>query len=391
MQRVARRVRATAVGLILAIGLSACASDGSPGAVVAPGPSDDGTIDARISLDDLCRARFGTIEPVEDVLVGLMTDSGSVDDGTFNQSAYEGVLAGHRCFGFDTTYVATGSVDDYALHLETLIDQGTDVVVTVGFLMADVTRAAAVAHPDVTFIGIDQDATPPLGNYAGLTFRDDQAGFLAGVAAGLQSPTGRLAVVGGIESVPAVADMVAGFERGARHVAPDVEIHRTFLDSFSDPAAGAAAAGVALAWGADTLYAPAGLSGSGALLAAAEQGAWVVGVDQDQYYTTFAGGVVPGADRLITSSLKRVDVGVLLKLAEYAASAFEGGPTVLDAAQGAITYAEPHDADVTPAALTRLETVRAGLVTGRIDAADGPGPAVRAATTAATGDPGDPA
>lgn len=327
----------------------------------------DDAISADMSLNQLCRERFGDVEPAEQLRVGLMTDSGSINDGTFNQFAYEGMQAAARCFGLETTYLASGASDDFVAHLEDLVAQDLDAIITVGFPLTKATTVVAAEHPDVAFIGIDQVADGAGDNYARVTFRDDQAGFLAGAAAGLLTESNTVAVVAGPDSVPPVVALADGFEAGVAHVADDVAVLRTHIDSFSDQEAGATQAQAYQRAGADVIFAPAGMTGTGAIVDAAQRGLWVIGVDQDQYLTTFEGGQARGADRIATSSVKRVDLGVFLQLADLANDAFRGEAVALDAATGGVTYASAHEAPVGADVHARLEEIRLGLASGDID------------------------
>lgn len=368
--------RALAALTVLAALASGCgASDPAPAAAdaVASPPSapellrTGEAIAADVPLHELCD-RFAEVDLTEPLRVGLMTDSGSVNDGTFNQYAYEGMQAAATCFGLETTYVASGASDDYASHIESLVDQDVDAIVTVGFPLTEATSIAAVEHPDVAFIGIDQSADSGADNYARVTYRDEQAGFLAGAAAGLLSESGTVGVVAGPDDVPPVVALADGFEAGVAHVADDVTVLRTHLPSFSDLEAGAAAADEFGAADADVIYAPAGLTGSGAIERAAQRGLWVIGVDQDQYLTTFEGGKVAGADRIATSTVKRVDLGVFLQLVDLVQGSFRGGAVVLAVASGGVTYAPAHEAELPAAVHERLEQIRLELAAGRLDA-----------------------
>lgn len=360
-----------ATAALVALLAAACRSAPPVAPTVTLEPARDlvragGEITADVRLDDLCRTHFADAPSTEGRLIGLMTDSGSIHDGGFNQFAYEGLQAAARCFGFDTTYVASGQSDDYGMHLRELVGQGVEAVVTVGYPLTQTTTEVAAEHPGVAFIGLDQAVEDAGDNYTRITFRDDQGGFLAGVAAALVSRTGVLAVVAGPDDVPPVVALAEGFAAGAAHVDPSLEVVTTHLPSFSDPEAGATAAAAMIDRGADVVFGPAGYTGSGAILAAAQQGRWVVGVDQDQYLTTFEGGAVRGAQLLVTSSVKRVDLAVFLELADLARGVFEGDAVVLDAASGGVSYAPPHDADLPADVHEQLESVRADLAAGRV-------------------------
>lgn len=119
--------------------------------------------------------------------------------------------------------------------------------------------------------------------------------------------------------------------------------------------------------GADVIFGAGGQTGSGGVQAAVEQGAWGIGVDQDEYFTTFQGGEAEGADKLVTSAIKRVDLGVFENIAAAVTDEFKPGVFTLDAANGGITYAPFHDADIPEEAATRLEEIRLGLADGSID------------------------
>lgn len=357
----------------LALSASACAGGSapppptaSPRTALIPDGADPQELGASLTLDELCRRRFAEAPSADGLLVGLMTDSGGINDGTFNQYAYEGMIAASRCFGFETTYVATASTDDWATHLDRLIADGVDAVVTVGFLLSDVTAATAREHPQVTFVGVDQTADAALANYGGIVFRDDQAGFLAGAAAGLMTRSGTVGVVAGPDTVPPVVALAQGFAAGARETAGDVEVLVEHLPSFVDPELGGAAARELVRQGADVVYGPAGLTGAGAISAAADAGAWVIGVDQDQYYTTFEGGRRAAADRIVTSSVKRVDLGVFLALADFVTGTFEGGPRVLEVADDGVAYAPAHDAPVPHGVVAELARIRDRLASGAL-------------------------
>ncbi|MEE8599528.1 BMP family lipoprotein [Euzebya tangerina] len=318
------------------------------------------------TLEDVCADYEGTEVP-EDFNVGLVTDIGRIDDGTFNQFANDGMEAAADCLGFETNVIETASEADYSTNIETILESDPEVVVTVGFLLADTTLEAANANPDINFIGIDQFQEEYPENYVGILFREDQGGYIAGAMAALLSESGTVGVVGGLETVPPVVRFVNGYEAGAQSVNPDINVLSVYTDSFTDPAQGASAAEQFLGEGADVIFGAGGQTGSGAVQAAAEAGAWGIGVDQDEYFTTFGGGSSPGADRLATSAIKRVDLGTFVQIGESLTGDFSGGIFTLDAANGGISYAPFHDADVPDDVASQIEEVRAGLADGSIE------------------------
>jgi basic membrane protein A and related proteins len=307
--------------------------------------------------------------------VCLVTDVGRVNDGTFNQYAYDGMLQAAEDFDLETTFVETQAVADYQTNIDTCANEGFDVIITVGFLIGDATKAAAEAHPDIYFIGIDQYLEAGPSNYVGVQFREDQAGFLVGAMAALVANEKGADVIAGVYGidVPAVKRFRNGYEQGALYINPDWVVGENILGnyekSFTDPAAGASTARQYIGEGAAVIFGAGGPTGSGAIKEAAKSGVFVIGVDQDEYFTTFAEGATEGASNLITSALKRVDVGVydmIEALVEGDLDSFPGGSIyVLDVANGGITFAEAHDATVSEeitADVEELEMLLQGLV-----------------------------
>ena len=334
-------------------------------------PADAEELDADVeAAGDLCEGDAADVEAPEGYTVGLVTDIGNVDDGTFNQYAYEGQLAAAECFGIDESdlvVVETQSEADYDRNISSVLAAEPDVVITVGFLLQDATEQYAQDNPDVNFIGVDQFSDGDIENFVGLQFREDQGGFLAGAMAALMTESNVIAAVGGPEEVPAIPRFLNGYAQGAAHVDEGVNVLDIYLTSFNDPAEGRSAAEQFLGEGADVVFGAAGVTGSGAIQAAAESDAWVIGVDQDEYYTTFGEGDVTGADRIVTSAVKRVDVGVFEQIRADIEDTFEPGNFTLDAANEGITYAPFHDADVPDDVADQIEEVRQGLADESIE------------------------
>jgi basic membrane protein A and related proteins len=376
-----------AAALMMAVLLAACGNDPATtggdeeptevtqeptdAETAAPDEVDDGEESSIVPLDEVCEEKYADVEAPEGFTAGLVTDIGAVDDGTFNQYAYEGLVAAQDCFGIETNFIETANEADYDNNISTLMQSEPNVVVTVGFLIADATKSFAEDNPDVKFIGVDQFQEDFGDNYVGVLFREDQGGFLAGAMAGLLTESGVVGVVGGREDVPPVVRLVNGFEQGANYVAEqdgsEINVLSTYNQSFTDPAKGRSDAEQFMGEGADVIFGAGGPTGSGGVRAAAEAGNWGIGVDQDEYFTTFQGGDAPGADRLATSAVKRVDLGVFENIAAAIQDAFEPGIFTLDAANDGITYAPFHDADIPDDAAARLEEIRAGLADGSID------------------------
>lgn len=262
--------------------------------------------------------------------IGLITDVGEIDDKSFNQSAWEGVLLAQEAYGAEIDFIETQDATDYANNIAEFGDQGYDIIVTVGFALGEATIAAAADYPDIHFIGVDQfqgEATP---NVTGLIFNEDKAGFLAGVLAAGLTESGTIAAVLGTDQVPPVVAFKEGYEAGARWAASsldkDVEFITTYhpggLDvAFTDPQWGASTSAQAMDQGADVVFGAGGKTGNGALIEVANSGnAFCIGVDTDQWQT------VPEAhDCLVSSSMKLLDKGVFDLITAYNDGNVEGG------------------------------------------------------------------
>jgi basic membrane lipoprotein Med (substrate-binding protein (PBP1-ABC) superfamily) len=335
--------------------------------------SGDGSAEAQVSLDDLCEeAKAEGVVAPDGYTVRLVTDIGKVDDQTFNQYAYEGMKAAEECFGFETSFIETASEADYQKNIATALEGEPEVLITVGFLLTDDTGAAAAANPNTSFIGIDQFFADETGapaysdNYIGVLFNEDEGGYMAGVLAASLSQSGVIGVVGGREDVPPVVKLVNGYEVGAKSVNPDISVLKIYNESFTAPDKGASDAQQFIGEGADVIFGAGGLTGSGGVSAATQQGVWGIGVDQDEYFSTFDGGTAPGAEYLASSAVKRVDLGVFVQIINALKGEFAGGIFALTAENGGITYAPPHDADVPEDALAAVEEARQGLASGSI-------------------------
>ncbi len=266
--------------------------------------------------------------------VGLVTDVGRVNDRSFNQSAWEGVISGATALGLtegeDFKYIETQDPKDYADNMAQFIDAGYDVIVTVGFALGDATLTAARENPDVYFIGVDQFQGETLPNVAGLIFKEDQAGYLAGVLAAHLSQTGIIAAVLGTDLIPPVVAFNEGYVFGAQSVNPDINVISTYHPgdlsvAFVDPEWGAATARQAMDQGADVIFGGGGLTGNGAIqeaatVAGAGSSVFCIGVDTDQWYT------VPAAQPcLVSSAMKLITPSVHDLIVRASENDFPGG------------------------------------------------------------------
>jgi basic membrane protein A and related proteins len=301
------------------------------------------------------------------IKVGLVTDVGKVNDGTFNQFAYEGLKRAEQELGVETAFIETQAQADYEKNMDQFANQGFDMIIGVGFLMGDAVKANATKHPDIKYTIVDFAYDPVVPNVRGLVFSEDEAGYLAGALAASMSKSNVIGVVGGVE-IPPVQKYVMGYENGAKSIKADIDVKKVYIDSFTDRARGAEAAKDFISQGADVIFGAGGQTGSGGIQAAAQQGVWVIGVDQDEYLTTFQKGATPGSDKLLSSAMKRVDNAVFGAIKDASEGKLEGGTSVNTAASEGVGLAPFHDADASiPADVkSKLDEILKGLADGSV-------------------------
>ncbi|MGQ9766287.1 MAG: BMP family ABC transporter substrate-binding protein [Anaerolineae bacterium] len=281
---------------------------------------------------------------VTKIKVGLVTDVGKVDDGTFNQYAYEGMLRAAKEFGLENAFIETTQPTDYEKNIEQFAKEGYGMIITVGFMMGETTEKMARKYPGIQFAIVDYAYADYPPNLQGLVFREDQAGFLAGALAGFMSKSKTVGIVAGME-IPPVKKFRNGYQHGVKYVCGDCDTVGVYIDSFTDPARGKTAALSQIGEGADVIFGAGGPTGSGGILGAAQEGVWVIGVDQDEYYTTFKGGAADGANKLLSSAMKRVDVAVYTAIKNVVEGKAKGGTLLFDAASNGVGLAPFHDTE----------------------------------------------
>lgn len=305
--------------------------------------------------------------------VGLVTDVGYIDDGTFNQYAYEGLVRAAEAHDLELQIVETGASTAYESNVHQLIENGCNPIVTIGSTMGAVVEQLGARFPSIHFIAVDFEPSFKSDNITGLVFAEDQAGFLAGALAGLVTKSNVVGFVGGVGVAP-VKKFMAGFEHGLAHTNRRAELASTFTDSFTDLEAGQKAAQELAAQNADVIFAAGGQSGSTAIKTAAEAGAWVIGVDQDEWVTTFNNGETAGSDRLLTSAIKHVDEAVYQAVGLAVEGQLEGGVIEFSLENQGVGLASYHLADTAVPSEVRgkIKEVEESLRTGRIKTYVGP-------------------
>ena len=244
----------------------------------------------------------------------LVTDIGGLNDKSFNHLAYVGLTRAQKQLKITGRVIQSKSPADYIPNLSTCVRQGATVTIGVGFLMTDAVDAVATRFPNNKFAVVDVDVTSMKHkpkNVQGLLFKEQEAGYLVGVAAGLWAkghPVDGQSVVGSIGGIkiPPVDRYIAGYQFGAKQAYPQVKVLNDYSQDFVAQAKCKEKTLNQIANGASVVFQVAGQCGLGVLDAAKEKKVFGVGVDADQGYL---------GPHVMTSALKRVDVAVYKAIA----------------------------------------------------------------------------
>ncbi len=296
-------------------------------------------------------------EAPESIKVGMVTDVGGVNDQSFNQSAWEGLEAlGEENDAIEVNYLESATDADYASNIQTFIDEDYDLIICVGYMLADATREAAEANPDQKFAIIDDASNADLENVACLMFSQEQASYLVGVVAGLMTKTNTIGYVQGM-----VSDTMNlfgyGYIAGAESVNPDVKVLQYNVNSFADAATGSAGATEMITNGADIIYHAAGGSGAGVISACADNGIYAIGVDTDQAYLA--------PETIITSAMKRVDIAARSISEGVLAGEFAGGVHQYSLENGGVDISPTQDL-LTDDVIAAVEEAKESILSGEV-------------------------
>ena len=301
-----------------------------------------------------------------------VTDTGGIDDKSFNATAWKGIEDAVSELGVEGKFLESQQQTDYEANINAFLEENCDMIVTVGFLLGDATKAAAEANPDTKFSIVDFAYDPTIQNVLGQVFTTDEAAFLAGYAAAATTQTGKVGTFGGIQ-IPTVTVFMDGFSLGAAYYnqqhGTNVEVlgwdpatqTGLFTGNFESTDDGRAMGESLMDEGADIIMPVAGPVGLGTAAAVQERGnAWIVGVDNDW-------AVVNSdyASIILTSVLKNMDVTTLAAIKSAVDGTFAGGVTVGTLANGGVGLAPL--ASAVPAGLqAELDQVKADIIAGTI-------------------------
>ncbi|AUW96556.1 BMP family lipoprotein [Streptococcus pluranimalium] len=324
-----------------------------------------------------CGNRGGSKSDKDDagLKVAMVTDTGGVDDKSFNQSAWEGLQAWGKDNGLEKgkgfDYFQSTSESDYANNLDTAISSGYQLVFGIGFALHDAIEKAAEDNPETNFVIID-DVIEGKDNVASATFADNEAAYLAGIAAAKTTKTKTVGFIGGMES-DVITRFEKGFEAGVKSVDDSINIKVDYAGSFGDAAKGKTIAAAQYAGGADIVYQVAGGTGVGVFSEAKSlnegkaesEKVWVIGVDRDQKdegkYTSKDG---KESNFVLASTLKEVGKTLELISTQAKDNKFPGGDvTVYGLKDGGVDIATTN---VDEATVKEIEKAKEQIKSGEI-------------------------
>jgi len=312
----------------------------------------------------------------DEIKVCQITDTGGIDDKSFNQTAWKGVEDAEEELGIEGNYLESQEVADYEVNLNAFIEEGCDLIITVGFLIGDATAAAAEANPDVNFSIVDYAYDPSIDNVVGQVFETDEAAYLAGYAAAAVTQTGKVGTFGGLP-IPTVTIFMDGFYKGVMKYnevkGTNVEVlgwdpatpdTGSFTMDFDDQQKGRETAISLMDEGADIIMPVAGPVGLGAAAAIQERGnAYVIGVDSDWVLTS-----PEYADITLTSVMKLMDATTFQVIESVIDGTFEGGTVVGTLANEGVAIAPFHDLQslISDELQAELDQLKADIISGAI-------------------------
>ena len=327
--------------------------------------------------------------PAEEAFrVGFVTDTGGIDDKSFNTNQWEGVQRAVEELGVEAQFIQSDEATQYESNLAEFASQDYDLVIASGFFLGGDLAKTAAQYPDIKFTIVDYSYPDPFGvpegvvgnsecipNVMGQVFRTDQAAFLAGYLAAGMTKTGKIGYFGGMK-IPTVTYFGVGYQAGMEHYN---EVHGTDVEligwdnetgeglhtgDFADLTKGKEATESLFDEGVDIFIPVGGLIGAPGFDVARERGGYGIWVDVDGY------NLLPEArDVLLTSVMKKMDVSCYSVIEETMEGNFQGcGVYVGDLANDGVGIAPYHDLeDAIPDELkAEVEDLKQKIISGEI-------------------------
>lgn len=355
-----KRLLSMALSAVMVLSLAACggqAKDSASTKSASKTTSTTSTASTTSAAGSASSAKSGsTTTAKSDLKVGLITDVGGIHDHSFNETSWKGLEKAKTDFGVEINYLESKTDADYSSNIESFVDEDYDLIVCVGFKLAEATKKAAESHPDKKFAIIDDASNASLPNVTCLTFKQEQASYLVGYVAGLVTKKNNVGFVLGMAS-EMMNKFGYGYLAGVYAANPKATVQQIDANNFADPAIGKTSATTMITNGADVIFHAAGGTGVGVIQACQENKISAIGVDTDQ------SSLAP--DTVITSAMKRVDNAVYDSVKQLVEGTLKGGEVVYDLSKGGVDIA-PTTKLLSEDVLKKVEEVKAKILSGEI-------------------------
>jgi basic membrane protein A len=298
----------------------------------------------------------------KDFKIGMVTDTGGVNDKSFNQSAWEGLQKVTAETSAQTKYLESKGDADMEPNLNSFVKEGYSLTWGIGYLFSDAIKKVAAENTDAKLAVIDSVVEAP--NVVSVTFAEHEGSYLVGVVAGMMTKTNKVGFVGGIES-PLIKKFEAGFKAGVAAVKPDAKVEVNYAGDFAKPDLGKLSAATLYDAGVDIIFHAAGGSGNGVFneaIARKKGGAdiWVIGVDKDQ-------SLEFGDEVTLTSMMKGVETAVHKVTKDLIAGNWAGGTVQeLGLKDDAVGLPETSSKNVPADVLAKVEEYKQKIISGEI-------------------------
>ncbi|MDR0297741.1 MAG: BMP family protein [Streptococcaceae bacterium] len=335
---------------------------------------------ASVSVLAACRSNSTGSSSKTDLKVAIITDTGGVNDHSFNQSAWEGLQAWGKDNGLSKgkgfNYFQSNSASDYTTNFQSALDGGYKLMFGIGFSLQSATQEAAKNNPSNNFVIIDS-VIDGQKNVASAVFGDNEAAYLAGVAAAKTTKTKHIGFIGGGDKGNAVIlAFETGFKAGVASIDKSIKVDVQYAGSFTDAGIGKTIANTMYASGADVVYQCAGGVGDGAFQAAKALNetkneadkVWLIGVDRDQEsYGAYTSKDGKSANFTLVSTVKKVGKVVQDISDQTKDGKFPGGKTeTYNLKNGGVDLAKDNATDSTWSA---VQTAKQAIIDGKVTVA----------------------
>ena len=355
-----KRLLSMALSAVMVLSLAACggqAKDSTSTKSASKTTSTTSTASTTSAAGSASSAKSGsTTTAKSDLKVGLITDVGGIHEHSYNETSWKGLEKAKTDFGVEINYLESKTDADYSSNIESFVDEDYDLIVCVGFKLAEATKKAAESHPDKKFAIIDDASNASLPNVTCLTFKQEPASYLVGYVAGLVTKKNNVGFVLGMAS-EMMNKFGYGYLAGVYAANPKATVQQIDANNFADPAIGKTSATTMITNGADVIFHAAGGTGVGVIQACQENKISAIGVDTDQ------SSLAP--DTVITSAMKRVDNAVYDSVKQLVEGTLKGGEVVYDLSKGGVDIA-PTTKLLSEDVLKKVEEVKAKILSGEI-------------------------